>query len=158
MTTTCGGALTYSVASHTFSGTGKIGSLMVATTDQIPSLSGHATLASPALTGNGTLNGLTILTQATTVIPTYSSVGRFVEVGCSLANYASVEFHSNDANTAAVTYDPKIYSSGGTTGSIGQGALYYSAKTHNFDNTIKIGTKTVATTDIVTGYVTSTYP
>ena len=34
--------------------------------------------------------------------------------------------------------------------------MYYAAKTHNFDNTIKIGTKTVATTDIVTGYVTST--
>ena len=79
-----------------------------------------------------------------------------MELGCSLANYASVEFHSNDANTTAVNYDTRIYSLGGTTGSIGQGALYYAAKTHNFDNTIKIGTKTVATTDIVTGYVIST--
>ena len=113
-------------------------------------------MASPALTGNATLNGLTILTQDTTVLPTYYSVGRFVELGCSLANYAGVEFHPNDANTTAVNYDTRIYSSGGTTGSIGQEALYYAAKMHNFDNTIKIGTKTVATTDIVTGYMTST--
>ena len=30
--------------------------------------------------------------------------------------------------------------------------MYYAAKTHNFDNTIKIGTKTVATTDLLTAY------
>ena len=71
LTSTGGGALTYSAASHTFSGTIKIASLTVSTTDQIPSLSGYATLASPALTGNAPLNGLTILTQDTTVIPTY---------------------------------------------------------------------------------------
>ena len=86
----------------------------------------------------------------------YYSVGRFVELGCSLANYAGMEFHFNDANITKVKYDTRIYSSGGTTGSRGQGALYYAAKLHNFNNTIKIGTKTVATTDIVTGYMTST--
>ena len=81
-------------------------------------------------------------------------MGRFIELGCSLANISSLEFHSNDANTTAVNYDTRIYSSGGTTGSIGQGVLYYAAKTHNFDNTIKIGTKTVATTDLLTVYAT----
>ena len=33
--------------------------------------------------------------------------------------------------------------------------MYYNAKTHNFDNTIKIGTKTVATTDLLTAYATT---
>ena len=86
------------------------------------------------------------------------SVGRYIELGSSLANISALEFHYNDANTTAVNYDTCIYSSGGTTGSIGLGALYYAAKTHNFDNTIKIGTKTVATTDLLTVYAATAGP
>ena len=118
-----GGSLTYTTTTHTFTGTVKIGSLTVATTDLIPSLSGYATLASPALTGNATLNSQSILTQSNFLQPVYTSVGRFVELGCSIANYAGLEFHSNDAATTAVNYDTRIYSSGGTSGSIGQGGL-----------------------------------
>ena len=116
-----GGALACSAALHTFYKTVKIGNLTVATTDLIPSLSGYSSLGSPAFTGAATLNGLTILTQDTTVIPAYVNVGRLIEVGCSLANFVSLEFHSNNANTAAVNYDAQAYSSGGTTGSKGQG-------------------------------------
>ena len=79
-------------------------------------------------------------------------MGRLVELNCGGANYAGIEFHSNDANTTMVTYDSRIYSSGGTNGSASQGALYYEAKSHTFNSTVKIGTKTVATTDIVTSY------
>ena len=53
----------------------------------IPSLSCYPTLGSPALTCAATLNGLTIVTQDTTVISAYMIVVRFVEVGCSLANF-----------------------------------------------------------------------
>ena len=156
LNTSGSGSLTYTATTHTFNGTVKIGTLTVATTDLIPSLSGYATLASPQFTGNATVSGLGILTKDVTTTPAYYSIGRYIELGVSLANYAGLEFHSNDANTVAVNFDTRIYSSGGTAGSYGQGALYYAAKTHNFDNTIKIGTKTVATTDIVTGYVTAT--
>ena len=78
---------------------------MVAMTDLIPSLSGYATLASPALTDNATLNGLTILTKNTMVLPAYASAGQFIELGCTLANMAGLKFHSNDANMTVVNYD-----------------------------------------------------
>ena len=85
----------------------------VATTDLIPSLN------NTALTGSATLNGQVLLAQGKTFTPTYNSVGRFAEMDCSLANFASLVFHSNDANTTAVNYDTTIYGSGVTTGSIG---------------------------------------
>ena len=105
LNTAGGGSLTYTATTHTFNGTVKIGNLTVATTDLIPSLSGYATLASPQLTGNATLNAQTILTQSNFLQVVYTSLGRFLELGCSIANYAGVEFHSNDANTTAVNYD-----------------------------------------------------
>ena len=83
-------------------------------------------------------------------------MGRLDELNCGGANYAGIEFHSNDANTVMVICDSRIYSSGGTNATVSQGALYHEAKSHTFNSTVKIGTKTVATTDIVTGYVTFT--
>ena len=73
-------------------------------------------------------------------------------------NTAYIDFHSNDSNTTAVNFDARIYSSGGTTGSIGLGNLYFNANSHTFNNPVMIGTKTVATTDQIPsllGYVTS---
>ena len=80
--TIAGGALSYVANSHMFMGIVKIGALTVATTDQIPSLTGYTTLASPAFTGNATLGGENTLTQAINIIPSYKSVGRYVEIGC----------------------------------------------------------------------------
>ena len=90
---TAGGcAISYTAASHTFNGTVIIGSLTVAMTDLIPSLMGYATLAAPQLTGKTMLNGLSILTRDVTFLPAYTSVGRFIELGCSLANIFTLEF------------------------------------------------------------------
>ena len=45
-----------------FTGIPKIGTKIIATTDQIPSLTGYAPLANPAFTGSATVGGNTVAT------------------------------------------------------------------------------------------------
>ena len=64
--------------------------------------------------------------------PAYYSFGRLVELNCTLADYAGIDFHSNDAYTSMITYHSRNYSSGGTNAKSAQGVLCYEAKSHNF--------------------------
>ena len=94
-----GGAISYITTLHTFTGSVKIGTLTVATTDFIPSLTGYAMLAAPQLTGAATLNSLSIPTKDVTTTPSYYSVGRFIElVFFSERHYFGISFQRHKHN------------------------------------------------------------
>ena len=55
----------------------------------------------------------------------YRNVGRFVEVGADSVDVAYIDFHSKDGSD--VDYDSRILSTGGTTNTMGGGALQFYA-------------------------------
>ena len=115
-------------------------------------LTPYAMLDSPALTGTATLNGNKILVQTTALNPAYYSLGQRIELDVATANTAKIDFHSFDTNTS-VDYEGRIACTGGVASTVGKGAMTYVAASHTFTGTVKIGTLTVATTDLIPSLV-----
>ena len=87
----------------------QIGSLFytIALVSDIPIMTPYALLASPNFTGTPTLSSQPLLARARTLSPAYYNAGRRIELDCSTASIARLDFHSSDSNTAA-DYDGKI--------------------------------------------------
>ena len=87
----------------------------------------------------GAMNVIAGLAQGVTGFPhdangnavlAYRTDGRYVEVGADTANTSYLDFHSND--NAGADYDTRIVSTGGVTGTAGQGTLTCTGKNYVF--------------------------
>ena len=108
-----------------FTGTPRVGTKVIATTDQIPNLSpyalnsdiistlaGYATLDSPTLIGYVTVNGYGVLTQTAQCAPVLFNEGRYIELDVQVPGEAGLDFHSLDLSTG-MDYDARIVCNGG---------------------------------------------
>ena len=151
-----------------FTGVPKIGTKVIATTDQIPNLNpyaktsdiistlaGYATLDSPTFLGYATVNGYGILTQTSQCAPAFFNVGRYIELDVQIADEARLDFHSLDSSDG-MDYDARIVCNSGITNDVGGGTLSFYASQFIFHNNILISNGTtntaVATIDLLSFY------
>ena len=101
------------LASTAFTGTATLGGQTLATTNQIPSLTGY-------------------LQQSILHSPVYADPGRCIDLGCDYYQTAYINFQSSNVLFTGYTalYSARIVSSGGSITVTGLGVLNYYAISH----------------------------